>query len=139
MRDRRNQTILQGIPLSWYRLINLKTFVAFSYTMLVLFALFIAGMAVLTIPKWFRLFWYRNTYARSGRCYRFMDYGNDFDREIPITSNGFHPDSCVLVYSLKYGVKFIVEKRMACPSRLVLSFFFLNAYTLQEIKGNSRH
>ena len=56
VRDRRNQTILQGIPLSWYRLINLKTFVAFSYTMLVLFALFIAGMAALTFQNGFGYF-----------------------------------------------------------------------------------
>lgn len=56
VRDRRNQTILQGIPLSWYRLINLKTFVAFSYTMLVLFALLIAGMAALTFQNGFGYF-----------------------------------------------------------------------------------
>ena len=56
VRDRKNQTILQGIPLSWYRLINLKTFVAFSYTMLVLFALLIAGMAALTFQNGFGYF-----------------------------------------------------------------------------------
>lgn len=47
VRDRRNQTVLQGVPLSWYRLINIKTFTSFLYTSLVLLTLFIAGMAIL--------------------------------------------------------------------------------------------
>lgn len=53
IRDRRNRTILQGMPLSWYRLINLKTLTAFLYTILVLSALVLAGMTILTIRNGF--------------------------------------------------------------------------------------
>ena len=124
VRDRKNQTILQGIPLSWYRLINLKTFVAFSYTMLVLFALFIAGMAALTFQNGFGYFGIEIPKLVPGDEDRFHGHRNDFDWEIPITCIGFYPDSCVLIYSFKYGVKFSVEKRMACPfSQFAHSFF----------------
>lgn len=50
-RDRRNRTILQGMPISWYRSINLKTWTAFIYTIAVLLALLVVGMTILTIQN----------------------------------------------------------------------------------------
>lgn len=48
-KDRQNRTILQGLPISWYRLINLKTFVSFTYTTVILAGLLLISVTVLTI------------------------------------------------------------------------------------------
>lgn len=47
-KDRQNRTILQGLPISWYRFINVKSFVAFVYTFGVLIFLFILAIGVLS-------------------------------------------------------------------------------------------
>ena len=95
VRDRRNQTILQGIPLSWYRLINLKTFVAFSYTMLVLFALFIAGMAALTFQNGFGYFGIEIPTLVPGDEIGFMDMEMISIGKFLLLAMGFIP---ILVY-----------------------------------------
>lgn len=53
VRDRRNQSILQGLPLSWYRLLNFKTLVTFLYTFIILFVLMVLGMIILSIQNGF--------------------------------------------------------------------------------------
>lgn len=50
-KDRQNKTILQGLPISWYRFINVKSFVAFIYTIVVLFCLFLLSMLVFSIQN----------------------------------------------------------------------------------------
>ena len=47
-RDRSHRTVLQGLPLSWYRQLNLKSLAVFSYTFLVLVAVLLAGFFVLS-------------------------------------------------------------------------------------------
>ncbi|REB06116.1 hypothetical protein DVB69_14390 [Sporosarcina sp. BI001-red] len=47
-RDRSHRTVLQGLPLSWYRQLNLKTLAAFSYTLLVLVTVLLAGFFVIS-------------------------------------------------------------------------------------------
>lgn len=47
-RDRSHRTVLQGLPLTWYRQLNLKTLAAFSYTLLVLVTVLFAGFFVLS-------------------------------------------------------------------------------------------
>src|SRR5690625_6708664 len=39
VRDRKQTTTVQGLPVSWYRYLNTKSVVAFSYTVVVLIAL----------------------------------------------------------------------------------------------------
>ncbi|WP_330949276.1 hypothetical protein [Virgibacillus sp. MG-45] len=55
-KDRKNQSIMQGLPISWYRRINLKTTVAFFYTLLVLTGLLFLSIIVLTIQNGFGSF-----------------------------------------------------------------------------------
>lgn len=55
-KDRQNQTILQGLPVSWYRLINLKTGVSFLYTLAVLVGLFAVSVLILTLQNGFGSF-----------------------------------------------------------------------------------
>ncbi|MUK90114.1 hypothetical protein GMD78_17210 [Ornithinibacillus sp. L9] len=49
VRDKYNQTVLQGMPISWYRMLNGKTIVAFFYTLVVLSLLLILGIFILSI------------------------------------------------------------------------------------------
>ena len=56
VRDRKNQTVLQGLPVSWYRLLNIKTGVAFFYTIVVLFILGMIGMFMLSFLNGFGFF-----------------------------------------------------------------------------------
>lgn len=55
-RDRQNKTVLQGLPIGWYRLINIKSFVSFSYTIIILAALLVIASIVLTILNGFGSF-----------------------------------------------------------------------------------
>lgn len=55
-KDRRNQSILQGIPVPWYRLINLKTLVTFLYTIAVLVGLTLVAVTTLTLQNGFGFF-----------------------------------------------------------------------------------
>ena len=52
-KDKQNQTILQGLPISWYRLINVKSLVAFTYTIVILVGLLLLTVAVLTLQNGF--------------------------------------------------------------------------------------
>ncbi|MFJ7936497.1 hypothetical protein [Sporosarcina sp. NPDC096371] len=56
VRDRQNRTILQGLPLSWYRVLNIKTIVAFLYTIIVLSVLLIVGMFTVSLQSGFGFF-----------------------------------------------------------------------------------
>ena len=95
VRDRRNQTVLQGIPLSWYRLINIKTFTTFMYTMMVLLALFIAGMAALTIQNGFGYFDIKVPIIISGEATGTIDYKMISIGKFLLLAMGFIP---ILVY-----------------------------------------
>ncbi|MGN7410778.1 hypothetical protein [Sporosarcina sp. SAFN-010] len=47
-RDRTHRTVLQGLPMSWYRQLNLKSLAVFSYTLLVLITVLLTGFFVLS-------------------------------------------------------------------------------------------
>lgn len=52
-RDRENQTIVQGFPISWYQSLNIKSLAAFTYTMLVLIGVTIFSVIIFTIKHGF--------------------------------------------------------------------------------------
>ncbi|MEK5037778.1 hypothetical protein [Sporosarcina sp. FSL K6-3457] len=56
VRDRQYRTVLQGFPLSWYRLLNLKTLSVFLYSLLVIMGLIIAGVFVVSLQYGFGSF-----------------------------------------------------------------------------------
>lgn len=56
LRDRHNRSILQGLPVSWYRLLNIKSGVAFIYSTFVLLLLLIIGIVALSIQNGFGFF-----------------------------------------------------------------------------------
>lgn len=49
VRDRNNRSVLQGLPLSWYQLLNIKSLAAFLYTCLVLAGLLVAVLLWVSI------------------------------------------------------------------------------------------
>lgn len=55
-RDRKHQTVLQGLPLSWYRQLNLKSLSAFLYSMGFIISVIAVGMLVMTIQFGFGYF-----------------------------------------------------------------------------------
>lgn len=55
-RDRQHRTILQGMPIGWYRLINVKSMVAFAYTILILLGLFCLAIVIISIQNGFGSF-----------------------------------------------------------------------------------
>lgn len=55
-KDRQHRTLLQGMPIGWYRLINIKSFVAFLYTFLILFGLLAVAILIITIQNGFGSF-----------------------------------------------------------------------------------
>ncbi|WP_042224263.1 hypothetical protein [Oceanobacillus manasiensis] len=46
--NRGYKTLLQGLPMPWYRQLNVKSFTSFTYTLAVLFILMLAGMGIIT-------------------------------------------------------------------------------------------
>ncbi|WOV86879.1 hypothetical protein QWT69_13510 [Sporosarcina oncorhynchi] len=48
-RDRKHSSVLQGLPLSWYRQLNLKSLSAFLYSVLFILGFIVIGMLVMTI------------------------------------------------------------------------------------------
>ncbi|MBD7984864.1 hypothetical protein H9649_09735 [Sporosarcina sp. Sa2YVA2] len=48
-RDRKNRSVLQGMPLSWYRQLNLKTVSAFLYSNLVILGMVVIGVMLIAI------------------------------------------------------------------------------------------
>ncbi|WJY26695.1 hypothetical protein [Sporosarcina trichiuri] len=48
-RDRLHRSVLQGLPVSWYRQLNLKSLSAFLYTLLVIFAVLAVGVLLLAL------------------------------------------------------------------------------------------
>jgi hypothetical protein len=52
-KDRQHRSLLQGMPIGWYRLINVKSMVAFFYTLLVLAGLFLLAVIILYIQNGF--------------------------------------------------------------------------------------
>ena len=55
-RDRKHQAILQGLPLSWYRQLNLKSLSAFLYSMVFISSVIIVGVLIMTIQFGFGYF-----------------------------------------------------------------------------------
>ncbi|HAM80571.1 hypothetical protein [Ornithinibacillus bavariensis] len=55
-KDRQHRSLLQGMPIGWYRLINIKSVVAFFYTLLVLAALLLLVVIILSIQNGFGSF-----------------------------------------------------------------------------------
>jgi hypothetical protein len=138
VRDRKNQTILQGVPLSWYRLINLKTFVAFSYTMLVLLALFITGMAMLTFQNGFGYFGIQIPTLVPGEDIDFMDSEMISIGRFLLLALGFIPILVYLFTRLNMVLSLVLKNEwlVLLVSSLILfseSIYFTR--TLREIGG----
>ncbi|WP_432359952.1 hypothetical protein [Sporosarcina sp. UB5] len=55
-RDRKYQAVLQGLPLSWYRQLNLKSLSAFLYSMAFILSVIVVGMLVMTMQFGFGYF-----------------------------------------------------------------------------------
>jgi hypothetical protein len=138
VRDRKNQTILQGVPLSWYRLMNLKTFVAFSYTMLVLLALFIVGMAALTFQNGFGYFGIQIPTLVPGEEIDFMDSEMISIGRFLLFALGFIPILVYLFTRLNMVLSLVLKNEwlVLLVSSLILfseSIYFTR--TLREIGG----
>jgi hypothetical protein len=138
VRDRKNQTLLQGVPLSWYRLINLKTFVAFSYTMLVLLALFIVGMAALTFQNGFGYFGIQIPTLVPGEEIDFMDSEMISIGRFLLLALGFIPILVYLFTRLNMVLSLVLKNEwlVLLVSSLILfseSIYFTR--TLREIGG----
>lgn len=55
-KDRQHRTVLQGMPIGWYRLINVKSMVAFFYMHMILIGLLLLGVIILSIQNGFGSF-----------------------------------------------------------------------------------
>ncbi|MFD2630364.1 hypothetical protein [Oceanobacillus kapialis] len=53
VRNRQNKTLLQGLPLAWYRVLNIKTMTTFIYTLGIIFALFLLATLIISIQNGF--------------------------------------------------------------------------------------
>ncbi|QUW20320.1 hypothetical protein JSQ81_10595 [Sporosarcina sp. Marseille-Q4063] len=138
VRDRKNPTVLQGIPLSWYRLINLKTFVAFSYTMLVLFALFIAGMAALTFQNGFGYFGIQIPVLVPGTEIGFMDSEMISIGKFLLLAIGFIPILVYFFIRLNMVLSLVLKNEwlvLLVSSLILFSERIYFTRTLREILG----
>lgn len=80
VKDRQNKTILQGIPISWYRLINLKSSVAIVYTFLVITLFLVIAILTIGIQNGFGSFTFKiptifGEYDALGENYHLMQLG----------------------------------------------------------------
>ncbi|MDN4606890.1 hypothetical protein [Sporosarcina highlanderae] len=55
-RDRKYQTVLQGMPLSWYRQLNLKSLSTFLYSLLIIAVMLVVGVIVMSLQFGFGYF-----------------------------------------------------------------------------------
>ncbi|AVR00010.1 hypothetical protein OBCHQ24_13645 [Oceanobacillus iheyensis] len=55
-RNRSYKTLLQGLPMPWYRMLNVKSFTSFTYTLAVLFLLMLTGLGIITLLNGFGFF-----------------------------------------------------------------------------------
>ena len=55
-RDRKHRTLLQGIPLSWYRQLNLKSLSVFVYSTLFIACVIVIGVMIMTLQFGFGSF-----------------------------------------------------------------------------------
>ncbi|MDN4608000.1 hypothetical protein [Sporosarcina highlanderae] len=55
-RDRKHQAVLQGLPISWYRQLNLKSLSAFLYSMAFILSIIVVGVFIMTIQFGFGYF-----------------------------------------------------------------------------------
>ncbi|WP_172370584.1 hypothetical protein [Sporosarcina jiandibaonis] len=138
VRDRKNPTVLQGIPLSWYRLINLKTFVAFSYTMLVLLALFIAGMTALTFQNGFGYFDIQIPVLVPGSEVDFMDSEMISIGKFLLLAIGFIPILVYLFIRLNMVLSLVLKNEwlvLLVSSLILFSERLYFTRTLRDIFG----
>src|SRR5699024_7794915 len=80
VKDRQNKTILQGLPVSWYRLINLKSAAAIIYTLSIIFILTAVAMIVIGVQNGFGSFAFKiptifGEYDHLGENYDLMKLG----------------------------------------------------------------
>lgn len=55
-KDRHYPSVLQGLPIAWYRLINLKSLVAFGYSLFIISGLFAIALLIVTLLNGFGSF-----------------------------------------------------------------------------------
>ena len=139
VRDRRNQTVLQGIPLSWYRLINIKTFTTFMYTMMVLLALFILGMTALTIQNGFGYFDIQMPIIIPGDFIGAIDYEMISIGKFLLLAMGFIPILVYLFIRLNMLLSLLLKNEwlvLLVSSLILFSERLYFTRTLRELFGN---
>lgn len=139
-KDRQNRTILQGLPISWYRFINIKSLVAFIYTFGVLFFLLILTLVVFSIQNGFGHFNIHVPIRLTGQTGVFgsSDYGTIPLSKFLLMALGFLP---VLIYlfirlsalfSLLFKNTWLVL--MACSAILFMEKIYYSR-SLRELFG----
>jgi hypothetical protein len=73
-RDRKNRSVLQGIPLSWYRQLNLKSLTTFFYSMIVVIVTMIVGVVVMSVQFGFGYFDLHVPIMIAQQTFTFEDY-----------------------------------------------------------------
>lgn len=73
-RDRKNRSVLQGIPLSWYRQLNLKSLSTFFYSVLIIIGILIAGVVVMSLQFGFGYFDLHVPIMVAQQTFTFEDY-----------------------------------------------------------------
>lgn len=83
VKDRQHQTIIQGVPISWYRMINLKSAVAIVYTLFVMLILMVIAVITIGLQNGFGSFSFNipiifGEYDAMGEGYDMMSLGKFF-------------------------------------------------------------
>ncbi|MDW0116810.1 hypothetical protein QTL97_07690 [Sporosarcina thermotolerans] len=73
-RDRKHRTLLQGIPLSWYRQLNLKSLSAFLYSMLFIAGVVVIGVLIMSWQYGFGYFDLRVPTMIAQQTFKIQDY-----------------------------------------------------------------
>ncbi|WP_100010304.1 ABC transporter permease subunit [Lentibacillus sediminis] len=75
VRDRNNRSVLQGLPLSWYQLLNTKSLAAFLYTCLILVGLLAVALLSVSIMYGFGSFNMQVPVSLVQETFTLEDYG----------------------------------------------------------------
>jgi len=73
-RDRKNRSVLQGVPISWYRQLNLKSLSTFFYSLLIIIGALIAGVVVMSVQFGFGYFDLHVPIMIAQQTFTFEDY-----------------------------------------------------------------
>ncbi|MED1560872.1 hypothetical protein AJ85_08380 [Alkalihalobacillus alcalophilus ATCC 27647 = CGMCC 1.3604] len=138
IRDKHNKTIIQGVPIPWYRLLNLKSAIAFFYTLIVLSLLFLFGALFISIQYGWGSLTLELPIMPLQQTFTLQDYDTMTIGTFLLTTMSFIPICVFLLIRLNVCLNLLVKNQwvvLVISSLLLFSEHFYFNRTTRELFG----